>query len=218
MRILQGTVLIVSALALAACKSQPVPSSAIADEAAASAAEDAKARAAAHAATMITEAALEAGTAPVAAPKVHAQLQPTQGSEVSGTVNFAMKKGVLRASGQVSGLQPGTTHGFHIHEKGDCSAADGSSAGGHFNPVQLPHGNVAALVHHGGDMLNIVADAQGNAPIDSAVSYSVKVGGGDAFDILGRAVIVHADPDDYQSQPAGNAGKRLACGIIVVSP
>jgi Cu/Zn superoxide dismutase len=109
------------------------------------------------------------------------------------------------------------THGFHIHANGDCSAADGSSAGGHFNPAQVEHGSVDAAVHHGGDMSNIVADAQGVATIDAALSSNVNLGSGDAFDISGRGVIVHADPDDYTSQPTGNAGSRLACGVIATA-
>ncbi len=149
-----------------------------------------------------------------AAVVARATLAPLGDSQVSGQVEFTVVDGRLHASGQVSGLQPDSEHGFHIHEKGDCSAADGSSAGGHFNPAQVEHGSVTGEVHHGGDMPNIAADAQGNARIDGPVSANVNVGNGDDFDIIGRGLIVHADPDDYTSQPTGNAGGRLACAVI----
>ena len=143
-----------------------------------------------------------------------ATLQPTKDSQVQGAIEFTLVDGALHATGQVSGLAPRSEHGFHIHEKGDCSAPDGSSAGGHFNPASRDHGAVTAEVHHGGDMPNIVADADGNARVHGPVSPSVNVGKGDGADILGRGLIVHADPDDYTTQPTGNAGARLACAVI----
>nr|WP_256202388.1 superoxide dismutase family protein [Stenotrophomonas pictorum] len=146
-----------------------------------------------------------------------AELQPTQGSSVKGTIHFLLVDGKLRASGDISGLKPDSQHGFHIHEKGDCSAPDGSSAGGHFNPGSSEHGSVDAVAHHGGDMPNISADAQGNAHIDGPVASNVNAGKGDAFDIIGRGLIVHADADDYQTQPTGNAGARLACAVITAA-
>lgn len=166
--------------------------------------------------TPAPEAAAPAPTAAAepAAVVARATLAPLGDSQVSGQVEFTVVDGRLHASGQVSGLQPDSEHGFHIHEKGDCSAADGSSAGGHFNPAQVEHGSVTGEVHHGGDMPNIAADAQGNARIDGPVSANVNVGNGDDFDIIGRGLIVHADPDDYTSQPTGNAGGRLACAVI----
>ncbi|MCL7715779.1 superoxide dismutase family protein [Stenotrophomonas mori] len=151
----------------------------------------------------------------VATPVASARLEPTKDSAVAGTVTFSIVDGKLRASGDLSGLAPGSEHGFHIHEKGDCSAPDGTSAGGHFNPGGSDHGSIEADVHHGGDMPNIVADAQGNAHVDGPVSSNVNAGKGDDFDIIGRGLIVHADPDDYHSQPTGNAGARLACAVIV---
>lgn len=153
-------------------------------------------------------------TAPVGA---QAELKPTQGSTVSGHVRFARVDGALRVSGQISGLKPGSEHGFHIHDKGDCSAPDGSSAGGHFNPAQSAHGSIAADPHHGGDMPNLVADGNGRASVDGPLSSNVNLGNGDGFDIAGHALIVHADPDDYTTQPTGNAGARLACGVITAS-
>ncbi len=146
-----------------------------------------------------------------------AKIEPTQGSNVKGEVTFAMVDGKLHVTGQLSGLAPNSTHGFHIHEKGDCSAPDGSSAGGHFNPAQAEHGSVDSSPHHAGDMPNIVADADGNATIDGPLSSDVDIGKGDQYDIAGHAVIVHADPDDYKTQPTGNAGARLACGVITTN-
>ncbi|MFT4197815.1 MAG: superoxide dismutase family protein, partial [Pseudoxanthomonas sp.] len=156
-------------------------------------------------------------TAPPAAPAVpgtaSAVLKPTAGSNVAGTLQFMSMDGKVHVTGTLTGLSPGQ-HGFHIHEKGDCSAADGSSAGGHFNPDHVDHGQVSATPHHAGDSNNIVADAQGNASVDNLLSDNVHLGGGDDHDILGKAVIVHADADDYKTQPTGNAGGRLACGVI----
>jgi len=157
-------------------------------------------------------------TAPAApeAPAANAvaDLAPTQGNETRGSITFTVVDGRVHASGQISGLKPGSEHGFHIHEKGDCSAPDGNSAGGHFNPALQDHGSVASDPHHGGDMPNIKADDNGVAAVDGPVSTNVNIGKGDDFDIIGRGLIVHADPDDYKSQPTGNAGARLACAVI----
>ncbi|AHY60830.1 superoxide dismutase family protein [Stenotrophomonas rhizophila] len=147
-----------------------------------------------------------------------AELAPTKDSTVKGNVTFSVVDGKVHVKGEVSGLKPNTEHGFHIHEKGDCSAPDGASAGGHFNPGKEDHGSVAATPHHGGDMPNIKADAQGNAVVDADVSTNVNIGKGDDFDIIGRGLIVHADADDYKTQPTGNAGARLACAVIKAAP
>jgi Cu-Zn family superoxide dismutase len=147
-----------------------------------------------------------------------ADLAPTQGNAVKGNVTFSVIDGKVHVKGEVSGLKPNSEHGFHIHETGDCSAPDGASAGGHFNPGKEDHGSVAATPHHGGDMPNIKADAQGNAVVDADVSTNVNIGKGDGFDIIGRGLIVHADADDYKTQPTGNAGARLACAVIKAAP
>jgi Cu-Zn family superoxide dismutase len=144
-------------------------------------------------------------------PAEMAQLSPRSGSAVSGSANFLEVAGGLKISAQVSGLTPGA-HGFHIHESGDCSAADAMSAKGHFNPDAKAHGDPGRPEHHAGDMPNLLANAQGEA------TYSFELMGAtlsDLTDILGRNVVVHADPDDYKSQPAGNSDKRVACGVIV---
>ena len=122
----------------------------------------------------------------------------------------------VHLTGEIGGLAPNSTHAIHIHEKGDCSAADATSAGGHFNPAQQPHGRVGAGPHHGGDMDNIVADANGVAHVD-VHALGVSLGGG-AGNIGGRAVVVHGAPDDYATQPAGNAGPRGACGVVTLVP
>ena len=114
----------------------------------------------------------------------------------------------------VKGLTPGW-HGMHIHEKGDCSAVDASSAGGHFNPTAAPHGRMETTPHHAGDMDNIVADGEGVAHVNMHVS-GVTLGGGLPTDIAGRALVVHAKADDYHSQPSGDAGSRVACGVITI--
>ena len=147
-----------------------------------------------------------------------ADLAATQGNDVKGNVTFSIVDGKVHVKGQVSGLKPNSEHGFHIHEKGDCSAPNGDSAGGHFNPSKEDHGSVATTPHHGGDIPNIKADAQGNAVVDADVSTNVNIGEGNDSDIIGRGLIVHADPDDYKTQPTGNAGARLACAVIKAAP
>jgi Cu-Zn family superoxide dismutase len=143
-------------------------------------------------------------------------LTPASGSLVSGKLVAAPIAGGVRITGEIGGLARGSTHAIHIHEKGDCSAADATSAGGHFNPAQQPHGRAGSGPHHGGDMDNIVADSSGVAHVDVR-ALGVSLGGG-ATDIGGRAVVVHAAADDYATQPAGNAGARVACGVITLLP
>lgn len=150
-------------------------------------------------------------TAQIKAPTVAiATLNPTEGNEVSGVVTFTTTDKGLRIVADVEGLTPGK-HGFHIHEYGDCSAADGTSAGGHFNPFNKPHGAPTSMERHAGDLGNIVADENGKAHLDWTDPI-LKLGGENS--IVGRAVIVHAGEDDLHSQPTGNAGPRVACGVI----
>lgn len=143
----------------------------------------------------------------------HAVLAATEGNSVTGELAFMAIDGGVAISGQVNGLAPGSEHGFHVHENGDCSAPDASSAGGHFNPKASAHGRVGEGEHHVGDTDNIVADDTGVAMIDTRLD-GATLGDGAPTDIMGKAVIVHADPDDYTTQPTGNAGARLACGVI----
>lgn len=158
--------------------------------------------------------------APVAAvstaKRAQVNLASASASLVSGRlVLVPVAGGGVHVTGQVGGLQPGSEHGFHIHEKGDCSAADATSAGGHFNPFAQPHGRAGSGQHHAGDIDNLHADAAGTANVDAHLQ-GVTLGGGAANDIAGRGFIVHAVPDDYVSQPTGNAGARVACGVITV--
>ncbi|RNF83898.1 superoxide dismutase family protein [Montanilutibacter psychrotolerans] len=144
-----------------------------------------------------------------------ATVAPASGSLVSGKLSLTPMTGGVRVSGELGGLGRGSTHAIHIHEKGDCSAADASSAGAHFNPAAATHGKVGGGAHHAGDMDNIVASADGVARVD-VHAEGVTLGGGAANDIAGRALVVHAAPDDYSSQPAGNAGARVACAVITI--
>lgn len=157
------------------------------------------------------------GTAAVSTAKAAVvNLASASGSLVSGRLSVVPMKDGVHLTGEVGGLSPGSTHAIHIHEKGDCSAADASSAGGHFNPAGAPHGKVGSGAHHGGDMDNIVANAEGVAKVDVHAS-GVTLGGGAVNDVAGKAVIVHAAADDYRTQPTGNAGGRVACGVITVT-
>ncbi len=140
-------------------------------------------------------------------------LASASGSLVSGTLRIVSSGKGVHITGEIGGLAPNSGHAFHFHEKGDCSAADASSALGHFNPSHSPHGRAGAGPHHAGDMDNITANADGVARIDIQ-DNDVSLHRGAPNDITGRAVIVHAGVDDYTSQPAGNAGARVACGVI----
>jgi Cu-Zn family superoxide dismutase len=123
----------------------------------------------------------------------------------------------VHITGDIGGLAPNSVHGFHIHETGDCSAADASSAGGHYNPAGMAHGRANTAPHHAGDIDNVVADGNGVAHVNAHVS-GVALGGDPARDILGRALVVHAMPDDYRTQPSGASGTRVACGVISPLP
>ena len=149
-----------------------------------------------------------AATSPTASASdaARADLGPASGSAVSGTVAVrALAGGGVHLDVKVSGLSPGL-HGFHVHEVGDCSALDASSAKGHFNPTGKPHGS------HAGDLPDLTADASGNARLSTNVPLLTLDDG--SMSIMGRAFVVHADPDDHVSQPTGNSGKRVACGVI----
>ncbi|MES3013747.1 MAG: superoxide dismutase family protein [Pseudomonadota bacterium] len=144
-------------------------------------------------------------------PRAMAPLQAKGGSQVGGTILFNQQPGGVRVVARVTGLKPNQEHGFHVHEKGDCSAPDAMSAGGHFNPTGQPHGP-QATAHHGGDMPSLKADAMGNAEATFTIQGVSLAGATDG--VIGKAVIVHAQPDDYTTQPTGNSGGRIACGVI----
>jgi len=157
-----------------------------------------------------------AGNAPAAPARrgiVH--LAGASGSLVSGTLQLAPSTRGVRISGVIGGLAPGSSHGFHVHETGDCSAADASSAGGHFNPAASAHGRAGSRHHHAGDIDNLVAGWDGIARVDAQLA-GVTLGDGGRDDIAGRAFVVHAAPDDYRTQPSGNSGARIACGVIAL--
>lgn len=145
--------------------------------------------------------------------KAIAVLSPTKGSSVHGTITFTREAKGVRVIADIEGLTPGD-HGFHIHEFGDCSAPDATSAGGHFNPGKHPHAGPDAEMRHAGDLGNITADATGKAHYDRVVEQMELAG---PHSIIGRGVIVHEKVDDLKTQPTGNAGPRIACGAIAVA-
>ncbi len=137
-------------------------------------------------------------------------LTPTEGNNVKGTVTFTKENNGIKIVAEIEGLTPGK-HGIHIHEFGDCSTKDGNSAGGHFNPLDKPHGGPFSKDRHVGDLGNITADQNGKANLvilDRIISFE------GVNSIIGRALIVHEKEDDFKTQPTGDAGKRLACGVI----
>lgn len=141
--------------------------------------------------------------------KARAAMAPTTSLvSASGTVNFFAQAGGVRVQAALQGLSPGL-HGFHVHEKGSCDSA-GAAAGGHFNPAGHAHGLPDSSIHHVGDLGNIAADANGSAALDKVVPYLTLEG---TASIIGRALIIHALPDDG-GQPTGNAGGRISCAVI----
>jgi Cu-Zn family superoxide dismutase len=157
--------------------------------------------------------------------KVHAQawssvkqaiavLHPTAGNKCHGQVRFTQDGDKVKVEATIEGLTPGQKHAIHIHQYGDCSAADGMSAGGHYNPESHPHGLPESDKRHAGDLGNLQADSDGKVHYEITVS-NISVAG-TKNPIIGRGVIVHAKPDDG-GQPVGNAGGRIACGVIGVA-
>jgi Cu-Zn family superoxide dismutase len=144
--------------------------------------------------------------------KAIAVLHAASGSQVTGTVTFTKTGDTVQVIADITGLTPGK-HAFHIHEFGDCSAPDASSAGSHFNPMHKPHGAPDAPNRHAGDLGNVEADSTGKAHLELK-SNLLKFSGENS--ILGRGVIVHEKVDDW-SQPVGNAGGRVACGVVGVA-
>lgn len=140
-----------------------------------------------------------------------AVLEPTEGNDVEGHVTFTKSGDGVTIEAKVGGLEPNSRHGFHIHEFGDISAADGTSAGGHFNPEGHDHGLPDEEPRHAGDLGNLEADEDGMATMSRTVDDITLTEGANA--VLGRGVVVHAKPDDG-GQPTGNAGPRIAVGTI----
>jgi Cu-Zn family superoxide dismutase len=146
-----------------------------------------------------------------------AEMAPTRGNTANGALVVAADANGIRITGAIQGLPPNSELAFHVHEKGDCSAPDASSAGAHFNPTNENHGHPNSDPHHAGDMINLKASSEGVAQVDVSVR-DLTLHQGRATDALGKALVIHAKPDDYKSQPAGNSGDRIACGVITVSP
>ncbi len=200
MAINRTLMLLGAALALSACKPAEPPAPAA----------PAEAPAPPQAAVEPAPAAVETQLAASA----RATMMPVGDSTVAGDLRFEVDNGGVRVTGSFTGLKPGATHAFHIHEFGNCTAADASSAGGHFNPAAAAHGNrEGGGEHHAGDIPNQVAGPDGVAAVDQRLD-GLQIGGGGDLDIIGRGVIVHANADDYTTQPTGNAGGRIACGRI----
>ncbi|MFN2540882.1 MAG: superoxide dismutase family protein [Chthoniobacterales bacterium] len=141
--------------------------------------------------------------------KATAKLEPKSGSNVSGLITFTKTGADVHVVGDIENLKPGK-HGFHIHEKGDCSAPDASSAGGHFNPTHQHHGGPTTPERHVGDLGNIEPDASGKVHFD----WTGKMSLSGADSIIGKSVVVHEKADDLKTDPAGNSGARVACGVI----
>lgn len=151
-------------------------------------------------------------TTPDAPLRATAQLQPTKGNNTIGEATFEQMGDKVRVTVIVEGLKPGQEHGLHIHEAGDCSSGDGMSTKGHFNPQAKPHGHHSSAERHAGDLPALRAGKDGRAKVEATVDIiTVRPG---ATSVVDRGLIVHADPDDYKTQPTGNAGARIACGVI----
>jgi Cu-Zn family superoxide dismutase len=137
------------------------------------------------------------------------KLESKSGSQVTGTVTFMKMGDEVHVVADITGLKPGK-HGFHIHDKGDCSAPDAVSAGPHFNPTQHKHGGPATTERHEGDLGNIETDASGKTHLD----WKGKLSLSGANSIIGKSVVVHEKEDDLKTDPSGNSGARVACGAI----
>ena len=151
-------------------------------------------------------------TIPPEAPRATAQLQPTKGNKTFGEATFEQVGDKVRVVVLVEGLKPGQEHGLHIHEIGDCSSGDGMSTKGHFNPYGKPHAHYGSAERHAGDLPALKANKEGRAKVEIDLDIITVTPG--PTGIIGRGLIVHADPDDYKTQPTGNAGARIACGVI----
>jgi superoxide dismutase, Cu-Zn family len=141
-----------------------------------------------------------------------AKLEATKGNKTFGEATFEQVGDKVRVVIFVQGLRPGQEHGLHIHEVGDCSSGDGMSTKGHFNPQNKPHGHHSSAERHAGDLPSLVANKEGRANVN--IDLDVITLNPGAASIIDRGLIVHADPDDYKTQPTGNAGARIACGVI----
>lgn len=142
-----------------------------------------------------------------------AEILPTEGQTAGGLIKLSQSDGMVTIEGTVTGLAPGA-HGIHIHARGDCSAPDASSAGDHFEPADDPHGSPEDLPdsHHVGDLGNIMAGENGEAEVNVTDS-EIELRGTNS--VIGKAIIVHAGRDDFETQPSGDSGARIGCGVII---
>ncbi len=143
--------------------------------------------------------------------KAVALIHPLGNSNVNGIVTFEKTSTGVKISAEIENLSS-KKHGFHIHEYGDCSSIDGTSAGGHFNPLNMQHSSPDSENRHMGDMGNLENDQDNPLTSMSYIDNKIQLS-----HILGRGVIVHAGEDDFNSQPSGAAGERIACGVIGIS-
>lgn len=148
---------------------------------------------------------------------VHVALSPTVGHSASGMLMLNETDDGVKIEGRIIGLRPDVELGFHVHEIGDCSAPDASSAGEHFNPTNQPHGDPRGDAHHLGDMVNLDVDDNGEAQVDLTLEGLTLTGMAERS-LRDRAIVVHAMRDDYKTQPAGGSGDRVACGVIETDP
>src|SRR5688500_16906267 len=167
---------------------------------------------AATAVAALTLAACQTGPMSEEPARATAQLQSTKGSKTFGEATFEQVGDKVRVVINVQGLKPGQEHGLHIHEVGDCSSGDGMSTKGHFNPQNKPHAHHTSSERHAGDLPAIRGDSSGRGRVSADLDIITVTPG--ATSVIGRGLIVHADPDDYKTQPTGNAGARIACGVI----
>jgi Cu-Zn family superoxide dismutase len=193
--------MVVAALAVAGCSRSEAPETPVVQDATVTSSSTEPA------------AAAPAGSASAAGMPHRVNLIPGQGGQVAGTLDLVSTDGAVMVNGVISGLAPTSEHGFHVHEKGDCSSADFTSAGEHFNPTMQPHGDPASPPHHLGDIPNLKANNEGKADVNARIE-GVTLGDGGANDLVGKAAVVHAKVDDYKTQPSGNSGDRIACGVV----
>lgn len=141
-----------------------------------------------------------------------ADIDSKSGSTVTGTADFKAEGKTVTLTVSIQGATPGR-HGIHIHDRGDCSAADASSAGEHWNPFSKAHGRWGGESYHLGDIGNMEIDQTGRGTL-TFTTDEWAIGTGGANDIVGKSVVIHANADDFMSQPSGNSGERVGCGVI----
>ena len=149
----------------------------------------------------------------LANPRATVQMEATKGNTATGALQLVQKGDKVQVRGQIAGLRANGEHGFHVHEKGDCASGDGMGTGGHFNPTSHAHGRHGEGEPHAGDLPSLKADANGVAVVDFETS-NISLLDGNPANAIGRGVIIHRDPDDYKTQPTGNAGPRISCGVV----